>query len=192
MTRRLPLLVVLLVTWVALWGDLTVANVVSGLAVGGLILARYPLDGPAGASVRPLAALHFLGVFTVELVKASAVLAWEVVTPTNSINQGIVAVPVLGCSRGVVALVANAISLTPGTLTLEVDDDPVVLYVHVLHLRSVEDVRRDVLRFEALAIRAFGGSGAIALLARADHDSSARSSTEGPRPSAPEHREDGT
>lgn len=98
MKRRLPLLFILVVTWVALWGDLTPANVLSGFAVGGLIVARFPLD-TGDAPLRPLAALRFLGVFLVELVKASAVVAWEVVTPTDRINQGIVAVPVLGCSR---------------------------------------------------------------------------------------------
>lgn len=188
MKRRLPLLFILVVTWVALWGDLTPANVLSGFAVGGLIVARFPLD-TGDAPLRPLAALRFLGVFLVELVKASAVVAWEVVTPTNRINQGIVAVPVLGCSRGVVALVANAISLTPGTLTLEVDDDPVVLYVHVLHLRRVEDVHRAVLRFEALAIRAFGGPEAIRLLDQPSADGSTRSSSAGPGAGVPDHLE---
>jgi multicomponent Na+:H+ antiporter subunit E len=55
--------------------------------------------------------------------------------------------------------VADAVTLTPGTLTVEVRREPVpVLYVHVLHLRAVEDVRADVHRLRDLAERAFGSS----------------------------------
>jgi multicomponent Na+:H+ antiporter subunit E len=57
--------------------------------------------------------------------------------------------------------VADAVSLTPGTLTLEVQREPLILYVHVLHLRSVEDVRRDVRRLELDAVRAFGSAEAL-------------------------------
>ena len=76
------------------------------------------------------------------------------VTPRSRINQGIVAVPITGVSDVVITGVANAISLTPGTLTLEVRRDPPTLYVHVLHLRSVEDTRREILYLELLLLRA--------------------------------------
>jgi hypothetical protein len=58
-------------------------------------------------------------------------------------------------------MVANSISLTPGTLTIDVGEDAKVLYVHVLHLRGVEQVRRDVHRLELLAIKAFGSDEAV-------------------------------
>ena len=63
-----------------------------------------------------------------------------------------------GGSDDVVTLVANSITLTPGTLTVDVhrDESGVTLYVHGMYTRDVEAVRRDVLRLEALALRAFG------------------------------------
>jgi len=143
--------------WVALWGQATVANVLGGLVVGSFTLWLVPLS-PAGApptTVHPLAALHFLSFFLGALVRASAIVAWEVVTPRNRIHQGIVALPLRTESRGLATLIANAISLTPGTLTLEVHEDPLTIYVHVLHLRRVEVVREDLRRLEELALLAF-------------------------------------
>lgn len=142
--------------WVALWGDVTAANVLAGVLVGALLVALFPPADEPRSAFRLLAALRFAGYFTGKLVEASAIVAWEVVTPTSRINEGIVAVPIRGVSRGLTAVVANAITLTPGTITLEVREDPTVLYVHVLHLRSLEAVRAEVLRLEELAIAAFG------------------------------------
>jgi multicomponent Na+:H+ antiporter subunit E len=65
----------------------------------------------------------------------------------------------------VVTLIADAITLTPGTLTLEVVADPLTLYVHVLDGRDLEAVRREVRRLEVLAVRAFGDAEALAGLA---------------------------
>jgi multicomponent Na+:H+ antiporter subunit E len=157
----------LVAMWIALWGEVTVANVVGGILAATAVLATYRVAArptPAYA-IRPLAALRFLGYFLVKLFEANLILAWEVVTPRNKINEGIVAVPIRGCSDGLITLVANSITLTPGTVTLEVSREPAVLYVHVLHLRDVDEVRRDVQHLEDLVVRAFGSPEAIALLA---------------------------
>lgn len=144
--------------WVALWSRLSLANVIWGLVVGGVLCVLVPpRSGPRQVTVRPLSLLRFAAYFLVELVKASAVVAWEVVTPGSRIHEGIVAVELRTSAPGVVTLIANAISLTPGTLTLEAHDDPPTLYVHVLHLRTVEQVRDDIRKLEDLAIAAFPG-----------------------------------
>jgi multicomponent Na+:H+ antiporter subunit E len=161
----LPLLVWLVAVWVALWEQVSPANVLSGLAVALVVLTLFPVgDRRRSGTVRPVAAARFLAYFAWNLVEASAVVAWEIVTPRNRINEGIVAIPIRGVSDAVVTVVANAISLTPGTLTLEARRSPAVLYVHVLHLYDVEAVRRETLRLEALAIRAFGPAQVVAAL----------------------------
>lgn len=148
-----------LLVWVALWGDLHTGTLLTGLAVGAGVLWAVPLHHrPRQArvlTVRPLAALRFLGFFIVALARANAVVAWETVTPRNRIHQGILALPVRTRSHLVATVIGNAISLTPGTLTLEIESDPLVLYVHVLHLRDPESVRADLHRLEELAMRAF-------------------------------------
>jgi multicomponent Na+:H+ antiporter subunit E len=161
---RVPFAAWLVVVWVALWGDLTLANVVGGVLVAGVVLALFPSAGPRpGFTLRPWHALRFAAYFGVKLVEANAVVAWEVLTPSNaSVREGVVAVPVTGASDAVVTVLANAISLTPGTLTLAVVREPATLIVHVLHLRSVEATRDDVHRLETLVLRAFGDPATLA------------------------------
>ena len=152
----------LVIVWVALWEDASAANLLSGLAVGSMLILVFPMR-PRGVpgKFRPVPAIRFAGYFVWKLVEASAVVTWEVLTPTNRINEGIVAIPIRGVSDTLTTLVANAISLTPGTLTLEVRQEPTVLYVHVLHLSDIEAVRREVQHLEVLAIRAFGSLQAV-------------------------------
>jgi multicomponent Na+:H+ antiporter subunit E len=76
-----------------------------------------------------------------------------------------VAVPVVGTSDQLLTLLADAVSLTPGTLALEVDRPGAVLYVHVLDLGGadggVEGVRRSIIRLERLILQALGPAGQV-------------------------------
>lgn len=143
--------------WVALWGTLSVANVVWGAVLGAVTVLVLPVvHRDHRVPIRPLAALRFVGLFVWSLVSSSAVVAWEVVTPGSRINEGIVAVPLRTTSPGLITVIGNSVSLTPGTLTLEVRHDPPTLYVHVLHLRSLEDARASVHHLEDVVLAAFG------------------------------------
>jgi len=151
------------IMWLLLWGEATPANIVGGVVVAAVLVFVFPAapEGPV-SSFRPVAAIRFLLHFLYKLVEANLILAWEVATPRNRIREGVVAVPVHMSSRGVVTMVANAISLTPGTLSLEVNMERRQIYVHVLHLHDLEKVRRDLHRFEELALRAFGSREELA------------------------------
>jgi len=152
----------LIVLWVAFWHDLSFANVVSGALVGALVLVsagattRSDDDDRTRARVRPLATAYFIVYVLYQLVAANLYLAWEIVTPRNKIRVGVIAVPMRTDSELVSNTVANVITLTPGTVTIESLGSPPVLYVNVMHLHDVDGVRRDLLRIEELAVRAFG------------------------------------
>lgn len=162
MTRFAVLVAWLVFVWLGLWEKVSAANVLSGVAVALLLLLLFPARGATSGPLmlRPWAAVRFGAYFVVQLIEASAVVAWEVVTPRNRIREGIVAVPLVHASKPVALMVAQAVSLTPGTLTIDIDEEPLVLYVHVLHLIDVEQARQDVLRLESLAARAFLAVGA--------------------------------
>lgn len=168
MRRPLPLRAVLVLAWstlvwTALWAEMTVTNVLWGVVVGAFTLLVVPLPPrEAHVRVRPLPLVRFAAFFAWQLVRASAIVAWEVVTPRNRIHEGIVAAPLRTSSAGVITLIANAVSLTPGTLTLEVQQHPPVLYVHILHLRTIDEVRQDIRHLEDLALAAFPAARAHA------------------------------
>lgn len=163
----------LVALWLLLWNDLSVGNVVAGCLVAAVVLiaSRVPKVGCAGddvgdrARIAPLSLLYFLGYVLVKLVQSNLVLAWEIVTPRNRINTGIIAVPMRTDSELALLVVANVITLTPGTVTIEAVGSPPVLYVNVLHLHDIDEVRRDLMRIEELSVRAFGSRTARAQLA---------------------------
>ena len=156
--------VLLTVIWVGLWSDLSLANVVSGLLLASGIVVLFG-PRPAGtAVVRPIHAARFMSYFIIKLVQASLVVARVVIAPQHAVHTGIVAVPLRSCSDALATLIADAISLTPGTLTLEVRRDPLTLYVHALDVRNVEQVQADIRRLEVLALKAFGPAEALTAL----------------------------
>lgn len=171
MIRASGIVVWLTVLWVVLWGQLTVANVLGGIAVALAVvgfagLPRFARSSDDDAAHVNLPLTIWFGIVVVyKLVQSNLVLAWEIVTPRNRINSGVVAVPLRTESRVAMMTVANVITLTPGTLTIEAIGSPPVLYVNVLHLHDIEKVRQDLLEIEELSVRAFGSRRARAQLA---------------------------
>jgi multicomponent Na+:H+ antiporter subunit E len=86
--------------------------------------------------------------FLYELVRANLRIAWEVVTPGFSMQAGIIHVPTRCRTEWEVMMLANSISLTPGTLTLEVDTDTNALFVHALFVSSREEFLEGIARME--------------------------------------------
>lgn len=169
--RTIPATVVwLTLLWVMLWGNVSVANVASGLvvAVAVLTFARRPsiraVTRDDAAHLDPIAIVRFATYLVVKLIEANLILAWEIITPRNRINTGVVAVPLRTSSEIAMLVVANVITLTPGSVTIEAKGSPPVLYVHVLHLHDIARVRRDLLRIEQLSVLAFGSLNARAEL----------------------------
>jgi multicomponent Na+:H+ antiporter subunit E len=123
--------------WVALWGDLSWANVLSGLLVAVFVLAAVPLP-PSTSRYRlvPGAALRYLARFAKDLVVSTAEVARQVFWPVGRLRPGVLEVPMTSTDSGLLSLVANSITLTPGTMTLEADDERGLLWVHVLHLEE--------------------------------------------------------
>lgn len=156
--RRLVMEIWLVVLWLLLWRDVSVANVVSGLLIAFVATSGSTnvRSSPARHRVRPLALVRLAVYFFWKLLVANVELAREIVTAQNVIHTGIIAVPMTGYSDFQVTVVGNAVSLTPGTLTLEVRREPEpVLYLHVLHLHDIEHARNDVLAMTRRAAAAF-------------------------------------
>lgn len=153
MSRALPA-VLLLAIWLALWGEVSWANVVSGVLM--VALLAWMLPGRARRHRVHLPALvRLVAVFAGRLVTSSLSVVRTVLRPTpDRLRSGVVAVPLGPTTPLVATVVADAISLTPGTLTLDVRGEPAVLYVHVLGLGDRDAVTADVRRLQALVTAA--------------------------------------
>ena len=159
---RILRVLILMVIWVALWSDLSVANTLSGLAVALGMTIVFDARPNGRLILRPIHLLRFALHFAWKLIESTVVVARAVVSPRGAVHTGIVAVPLGGCSDAVVTLIADAITLTPGTLTIDVQREPPVLFVHALDLRDVTRVQAEIRTLEVLAIRAFGSDEALA------------------------------
>lgn len=153
----------LTLVWVLLWGSPSPANVLGGAAVATVLLVLLPLPSVSSPGiVRPAALVRFVGFFAVDLVRSSLQVAALVLRPRLQLRQAVIAVPARGASDQLLTLLANAISLTPGSLTLEVDRPRSTLYVHVIDVGggpdAVERVRSGILHLERLAILAVGSA----------------------------------
>lgn len=154
--HRVTSLVWLTAVWVMLWESLSWANVLGGLVVATVVMAIVPshkLETRVG--FRPVAAVRLLAYFLWKLVEASAHLTWEIFTPRNTINAAVVCVPLRSRVPGIVTAVANMVSLTPGSVTIDIDTDEMILYIHVLHLTTLEQERESVRYLESLTLAAF-------------------------------------
>lgn len=98
--------------------------------------------------LKPWRILYALVYFLAELLLANFRLAWDVGTPGLPSTAGIIRVDTGARTAAEIWLVANAISMTPGTLTLEVDPDGHHLYVHTLYAEDRDAFARQIGAFE--------------------------------------------
>jgi multicomponent Na+:H+ antiporter subunit E len=152
-----PLNLVLALVWMLLTGGFTLGNLLIGFAVGygGLVLAR-PFVG-SGRYVRSVqGSTKLVVVFLSELVLANILLARDILRPVPPFRPGFLAFDVRDLTPVQTVLLANMISLTPGTLTVDTDDLGETLYVHGLYADDPERFRRGLRSFSDL-IRAASG-----------------------------------
>jgi multicomponent Na+:H+ antiporter subunit E len=98
--------------------------------------------------VRISRTLLFVAFFVWELIVANAQVAYEVVTPRHMLHPGIVRVPVSARSDLELTLLSNLISLTPGTLTLEIDSRGGALFIHGMFVDPIDEFRARVQRLD--------------------------------------------
>ncbi len=102
--------------------------------------------------------VEYLPTFIWECIKANLDVAWRVVHPNLPINPGIVKVKTGLKTDTALTFLANSITLTPGTLTVDIDKDNGFLYVHWIDVKAkdVESATRIVVeRFERILKKIF-------------------------------------
>ncbi|MEF8825943.1 MAG: Na+/H+ antiporter subunit E, partial [Halapricum sp.] len=102
----------------------------------------------------PFAVLYVL-LFFWELLTANIDVAYRVLSPSMPIEPDIVEVPLRVESDLAVTTIANSISLTPGTLTMDYNDERNALYVHGITGANKQAVLEPIRRWEDYALRIF-------------------------------------
>ena len=131
--------------WCALFGTFDLGTFVRGflLAFAALSLSS-PMLGQTAYFKRALLAARLGAYFVYELTVSSLQVAWEVITPGQRSRPAIVAVPLDLDEPIQITVLANLISLTPGTLSLDVSPDGKTLYVHDMFVDDPDETRRNI------------------------------------------------
>jgi multicomponent Na+:H+ antiporter subunit E len=139
--------------WLLAWGEISLANVVSGVAVSVLLLVALPPSDPTSARARidPVGALRLGGYVARQLVTSNLLMTREVMRPHPATQPGVIAHHLHLPSEHVVTVMTGVIALSPGTMVADVDPASSTVYVHFLFLDDVDAARASLRRLEQVA-----------------------------------------
>ncbi len=148
---------ILALVWALATGSLSELNLILGFIVGMIVL--YLVGSAVGDRryvERVFRVLGLILTFLWELLASSVRVAVDVLRPNLRMKPAVIAVPLDIEDDAQITLLANLISLTPGTLTIDVAEDKSCLYVHAMYGRDPEALIDDIKRtFEARIREAF-------------------------------------
>lgn len=132
--------------WVAITEQFTGPNLVIGFVLGYLILGFAQATVAAQTSYfrKVWQLVSFLAYFLKEMLLANLRVAYDVITPTYYMRPAVVAIPLEAKTDVEITLLAMVITLTPGTLSLDVSTDRKVLYIHAMFAADPEELRREI------------------------------------------------
>ena len=137
--------VILAVFWALATGRITVGALLVGFIAGfATIFITRRATGADAYTTKTMRVIRLLVYFIGELVEANLRLAYDVLTPTHYMRPAIVAIPLDARTDFEITLLANLITLTPGTLALHVAEDRSVLYVHSVYTPDADLLRRNI------------------------------------------------
>ena len=137
--------VMLAVFWALAIGRVTVGTLASGFVFG--LLTLYITRRAVGAEAylsKISKAIRLLLFFLRELIVANLRLAHDILTPTHYTRPAILAIPLDARTDGEITLLANLITLTPGTLTLDVSPDRKTIFIQSMYTVDIEVVKRSI------------------------------------------------
>ena len=128
-------------------GTLTPTNLAFGFFLSYLILGlTRPLLGTTSYFGKSRQLVGFFFFFCRELVSSSLRVGYDILTPTHRMRPAVLAFPTRARNELELTLVSNVISLTPGSLTLDVSQDGRWIYIHVMYLEEDLDLVLDSFR----------------------------------------------
>ena len=148
----------LAIAWAAVSGSASPHNLLLGFVLSAMALAvvRGSFPRKSEFRIRPVAALSLALLFFKELALSAWTVAVTVLKPRMDIKPGIFAFPLTVDRDFEITLLANLITLTPGTLSVDVGDDGRTLYVHALDCSNPQAARKAIADgFERKIMEAF-------------------------------------
>ncbi len=138
--------ILLSLLWALLIGRLSLGTLAAGFVLGYVALhLLYPSKGQKISYFQKTVQLvSFVFVFIRELLVSTWRVAQDVVKPLPLLRPGVIGIPLDAKTDLEITTLANIISLTPGTLSLDVSPDRKTLYIHAMYVINPDDLRREI------------------------------------------------
>ncbi|WP_437584318.1 Na+/H+ antiporter subunit E [Paramicrobacterium sp. CJ85] len=150
----------LVVIWMLLWGQFTWLSLITGLALAVGVSAVFYLPAvDMSIRVNPWYTFLFFARLLFDISRASIGVAWLVLKPRYVPSNAIMAIALRTRSDLIMTWTAEAISIVPGSIVVDVDREDSVLYVHVINVRNEAEMdafEDEVLRTERRIALALG------------------------------------
>lgn len=166
--QQVPLLLLLVPLWMVLWGEFSWLSLTSGLVVAFFVSVVFYLP-PAELSgrINPFWCLVFLGWFLYEVLVGSAHVAWLAVRPKPLRGNSVVEARLVTRSDIVMTFTSIVITLIPGSVVIQTDQEESLLFLHAIDVATEEDaaaLRRKVGAIERGIVRAIGSRADLAAI----------------------------
>lgn len=140
--------IVVSIVWGGLTGEFTLGNLIIGFILGYIILlASIPVTGRSDYAINFWRAIGLALYFVLELITSSIRVSKEILRPRLKLSAGVIGIPLEAAETDVeITLLANIITVTPGTLSLDISDDRRTLYVHSMYLTSDKEALRSQIK----------------------------------------------
>ncbi|MFN3405588.1 MAG: Na+/H+ antiporter subunit E [Cytophagaceae bacterium] len=138
----------LVIVWLFITGQFSLRNFLLGYAVSYLVLwLSYRKTSPQ-YFMKVFSLITFILFFLKELIKANLKVMYDIVTPKHYMRPGILSVPLDTQDELQITVLANLLTLTPGTLAVEVSYDKKMMYVHCMYIQNKDEVKNGIKKFE--------------------------------------------
>lgn len=136
---------ILAFVWAALNGGIGLSSLLVGFLIGyAVMFILQPLFSTSNYCSKLYDGLLLCLYFIYELIVSSLKVAWDVITPIQTSKPAVVAVPLDACSAAEVTVLANLVSLTPGSLSIDISDDNSHLLVHAMFVEDTEAFKAEI------------------------------------------------
>jgi len=136
--------ILLALVWAAATGSFTEGNLAAGFLPGYMILAfSQPVIGESRYFSKSRQILSFLGFFAWEVILSNLRMVYDVLNPAHT-RPGIIGVSLEPQSDTEISVLATLLTLTPGTLSVDVTPDRKTMFVHAMSAENRDALERKI------------------------------------------------
>lgn len=138
--------ILLAFAWIALTGNFTGGGLIAGFIFGYFVLLLISrVSGARPTYLRKVPqAINFTLFYIWEIIQSNLRVAYEVLTPTHNMTPGVIGLHLSCKSDAAITMLANLITMTPGTLSLDVSNDRRMLFIHAMHIDDENQLRSEL------------------------------------------------